>query len=162
MLSGGSSPSFVQNWMTFGKGTFSGYKIISNIFESPKSIKAFSSYVSAKNKAVGRSTRHIDTRASSGFIINHCAAAMAPICNSCVAWHAIRNIFSLSPTVLELWAEIGSNGYLTITTRGNVMWAFQLDGVQWLQSYTICQLLGKIYLNEAHPRVDVAPKKTPQ
>ena len=39
---------------------------------------------------------------------------------------------------------------------GNVMCPFQLDGVQCLNSYTVCQLLAKTYLGVMSPRVEAA------
>ena len=57
-----------------------------------KSVKAFSSYVSAKKKPVG----YIQTRASTGLVINHCAVAML-VTQGSIASHP-----TLSPNTFSL------------------------------------------------------------
>ena len=64
-----------------------------------------------------RSAGYIPTRASTGLVVNHCALAVSPNVYSRGTWHVTRGKFSLSPTVLELGAEICSNDRQTITIR---------------------------------------------
>ena len=42
--------------------------------------------------------------------------------------------------------------------QGNVMCPSQLRRVEWLYSYTICQLHAKMYFGDLNPRVDVTHK----
>ena len=105
-------------------------EILSTGFEWPKSITAFLSYLSAKNthkkfrgspppllsvpelgsspsqglisRWVGRV--HTKLRASTGLVVSHCAAAVAPKCNSCVAWHDTLQHF------LSLASHFGATG----------------------------------------------------
>ena len=69
-----------------------------------------------ESRPVGRSVRYIQTRASTGLVVNHCTVVMSPNGNSRDTWHATPQKIPLSPTVLELGAEMCSNGRQKITT----------------------------------------------
>ena len=70
-----------------------------------------------RKEKVNRSAGYIQTRASTGLVVNHCTAAMAPKDNSHVVWHVIPKHFFLSPIVLELRPKICYNGRQTNTIR---------------------------------------------
>ena len=55
-------------------------KSLSAVFEYPKSLRAFSSYVSAKE--VGRSVGYMQTRTSTGLVVNPSAIVMSAKVNS--------------------------------------------------------------------------------
>ena len=79
------APIFLYTGWQFGLSPF---RKSSTVFEWPKLITAFSSYLSAKN------SQSVD--ASKGLVENHCAVAMAPKGNTRIAWHVTPNHFPLS------------------------------------------------------------------